>query len=126
MKSEKELLKLCTSLLVIVIISAIGMMTISYIARRYRTQYEELKTSYEELKTSYDKIVEQCPQTIETQLLKCPKCNSQVKVQLVRESSYIECPNCKLRTGYFDTTRELIHYWNNTTIDSINEEKSTQ
>ena len=49
----------------------------------------------------------------EITLENCPLCEGHPILQLVNQSFYIECKDCKLRTNYFDSKYELIKYWNN-------------
>lgn len=43
----------------------------------------------------------------------CYFCGHEVLVYPVNNSWYIECDNCNIRTGYYDSKIELIEYWNN-------------
>lgn len=45
--------------------------------------------------------------------LPCPICGSDVSLLPVNNSFYIKCNKCKLQTGYFDSKKEILEYWNN-------------
>jgi len=47
------------------------------------------------------------------QLENCPLCGAVVGLYPTKHSFYIECDNCDLQTGYFETKEELISLWNN-------------
>ena len=62
--------------------------------------------------------LEQCVELEEENLIPCPICGHEVKLNPINDSFYIECDDflgergCGLRTGYYESKKELIEKWN--------------
>ena len=62
--------------------------------------------------------LEQCTAVEEENLIPCPICGNEVKLNPINDSFYIECDNfsdeygCGLQTGYYKSKNELIEQWN--------------
>lgn len=65
--------------------------------------------------------LEQCvevEENLEENLIPCPMCGHEVKLNPINDSFYIECDKfsgedgCGLTTGYYKSKKELIEQWN--------------
>ena len=80
------------------------------------TRYSELSSEYEELKGLYEDLkVKFANVSGNYKLDPCPLCGSEVEIHTSADSFYIQCPNCKLKTGYAEDKSSLVDYWNNVT-----------
>ena len=73
---------------------------------KLETQIRELESENKELITQLDQLDDTEP------LASCQYCGSEVKLNPINDSWYIECANCGLHTTYFSDKHELIRYWN--------------
>ena len=62
--------------------------------------------------------LDQCVAFEEENLIPCPICGHEVKLNPINDSFYIECDDflggrgCGLTTGYYESKNELIEKWN--------------
>ena len=62
--------------------------------------------------------LEQCVELEEENLIPCPMCGHEVKLNPINDSFYIKCDDflgedgCGLTTGYYKSKNELIEQWN--------------
>ena len=62
--------------------------------------------------------LDQCVELEEENLIPCPMCGHEVKLNPINDSFYIECDDflgesgCGLTTGYYKSKNELIEKWN--------------
>ena len=62
--------------------------------------------------------LDQCVELEEENLIPCPICGHEVKLNPINDSFYIECDDflgesgCGLTTGYYKSKNELIEKWN--------------
>lgn len=112
---NKNYLEFIWPLRVAIIVTAFILSIGSFIKIKYLDK--DLKNLQEKIESTVSSdgnitYVPRCNEEAYT-LLNCPICHSKVELYPVRDSVYIECQGCKLCTDYFDSTEELVNYWNN-------------
>jgi len=92
-----------------------------------RKRADDLQVHVDDLQVQLEQCqgqLEQCIKIIEeievdeVNLLPCPICGHEVKLNPINDSFCIECDNflgedgCGLKTGYYDSKNELVEQWN--------------
>lgn len=77
----------------------------------FYTQSYKWKNKYDKLEKEYNNL---CDKYKDYELRECPICGGKAEIITIGNLYHIKCSECKLESTYFDSKKEAVEYWNNT------------